>query len=253
MYTNFIFFKVFIKVLYWFKYYKHYSLSLNKFDKCVFFSKKSLQELNFFIKKYDVNKCAFIPNPVVDNTINTIIKKNQLLFVGRLDNFQKQINLLIDIWEIIYKKFSNWTLIIVGDGPDLNILTHQINLRKIPKIFLYNNQTPDIFYNESKIFCLTSLFEGWPLVIHEAQSFGTVPILFNNFICAPEMINNQSDGILIDKNNTNSYIENLENLMNDTIFLTSMSNNAKINAIKFSIENIAIKWQDLFYSLKIKY
>ncbi len=52
-------------------------------------------------------------------------KEPILLFVGRLDNRSKKLFTLIDIWYRLCKLYPQWKLIIVGDGPDKDVLINK--------------------------------------------------------------------------------------------------------------------------------
>ena len=45
--------------------------------------------------------------------------------MGRLYNKAKRIDYLIDIWQQLYKQCPQWKLIIVGDGPDKDVLINK--------------------------------------------------------------------------------------------------------------------------------
>jgi glycosyltransferase involved in cell wall biosynthesis len=47
-------------------------------------------------------------------------KKNELLFVGRVDCLYKQVDLLLVIWSKLHIDFPDWELKIVGGGRTLS-------------------------------------------------------------------------------------------------------------------------------------
>jgi glycosyltransferase involved in cell wall biosynthesis len=240
-------FKRIILFFYWLKYQQHYERIVNRSDTSVLLSDSYLKELKFFIKNINSNKIISISNPVIiTNGIDKKQKKNQLLFVGRVDIFQKQINILLNIWERLYNVYPEWNLLIVGNGPDKLFLQSIVKSQAIPRVKFLNAQNPDKFYKESKIFCLTSSFEGWPLVIHEAQMNGVVPILFNSFLSAANMVNNNIDAIIVNSFSIDSYVEKISNLMEDENQYNFLFNNCFINAKKFDIENICNIWINQF-------
>ena len=60
-----------------------------------------------------------------DNDSYPTIKKNELLFVGRVNITQKRVDILLEIWHKIFLNFPDWELNIVGDGEDLNYLKNR--------------------------------------------------------------------------------------------------------------------------------
>lgn len=129
-------------------------------------------------------------------------------------------------------------------------VTHYIKSNKLQNVVLEGFQTDTTqFYDSASILCMTSIFEGWGLVLVEAMSRGCIPIAFQSFKSVTEIIDNNENGILISPFNQNEYIDNLKSLMNDKAKRNRMSINAIEKSKKFSIENIGAKWEKLFTSI----
>ena len=101
-----------------------------------------------------------------------------ILFVGRIDD-QKNLPLFLKIVSLVKKDLSNIVVKIVGDGND------KVKVKKlINKLSLENNIEiikPTLntthYYSNSKIFLLTSNYEGFPLTLLEAISCGCLPVV----------------------------------------------------------------------------
>lgn len=52
----------------------------------------------------------------------------------------------------------------------------------IPNIRFVGYQDPLSYQLESRILCLTSIYEGWGMVLTEAMQCGAVPIAFNSLL-----------------------------------------------------------------------
>lgn len=52
------------------------------------------------------------------------------------------------------------------------------------------------YYSMASILCVTSVFEGWPLVLNEAMSYGTVPVVFNTLRALSDIVDNQINGFV---------------------------------------------------------
>lgn len=64
----------------------------------------------------DFNKVIAIPNPVSFNSNHcTRSKEQEILYVGRIDFYQKKIDILLQIWKNIFNKYPDWKLTIVGE------------------------------------------------------------------------------------------------------------------------------------------
>jgi len=95
----------------------------------------------------------------------------------------------------------------------------------------------DRYYNRAKLFVLPSLWgEGCPTVILEALSY-SIPVLAYNIDGIPELINNNSDGLLMDIEGDREFNE-IVNLLNNNDSLSAMGKlgRTKIEC-KFTIES----------------
>ena len=99
---------------------------------------------------------------------------------------------------------------------------------------------------------MTSAFEGFPLVLAEAQLFGTVPIAFNSFAALEDIVIDGDNGKVIEAFNFEKYIESLEKLMQDEVYLNKLSKNCESSIERLSLEYIGDKWIELMYNLKKK-
>lgn len=163
---------------------------------------------NFFKKKILFkNKTCFIYNPgfIKNNQkFKTKIKDNILLSVGRLHK-QKNFALLLKAFKKISEKFPKYKLFIIGKGPEKKkILTLARKLDIYNKIKLYGFCDPKKFYKKSKLFILSSLFEGLPNVLLESQNY-KLPIVSTNCKSGPkEILKNGKYGFLSKVNNVHS-------------------------------------------------
>ena len=139
-----------------------------------------------------------IPNPntypAQENT--DFLKKKQILYVGRIEWRQKRVGRLIDIWKRIYKKFPDWELVIVGDGPIRQDIGTE-SLKDGSGLFSPVGKTLRPFYRDASILCLTSDFEGWGMVLTEAMTFGAVPVAFNSYAAITDIIDDGKNGLLV--------------------------------------------------------
>ena len=214
------------------------------------------------------NKLVVIPNPLSfkqDFFINDFtVKKKQVLYVGRLEFHAKRLDRLINAWSLIENNYPDWKLILVGgsmqSNPDatdyqvmeLNRLKGLIEHLQLKNIIFAGNSNPEIYYRESKIFCLTSSYEGFPLVLGEAMQYGVVPVVFGSFHAAYDIIENNVNGIIVKPYDIKEYAFQLNKLMSNESNTTKMGINAIHDTIKFSMEVIGKKWIKLFEDLSSK-
>lgn len=182
------------------------------------------------------------PNPFLQvNKAN--LNYRTVLAVGRLTKV-KGFDLLLDIWRNIKNK-EDWQLLIVGDGEEkitLENLIHEYKVANSVKL-LGNIKNIENIYASSSIYCLTSHFEGFPMVLLEAQCFG-LPIVAYNCDTGPEdIVVNGYNGFLINKGDKEKYIERLEYMLNlDGSEYEFYKKNSLINSEKFNYKNFLNKW-----------
>lgn len=216
-------------------------------DKTILLSKSFIPILKEQYNSSWGSRYVSIPNPLCLPSNNDEVenkKKNTLLYVGRLVNEVKQTNLIIKIWNDLAPRHPDWTLKIAGDGPDRDKLESQCK---------YKNQTvflgftkPEVLYDEAKILLMASLYEGWPLVIPEAMNSGVIPILFDSFESAKDIINNSVNGILVPPFDIEEFEKVLQGLMSNENQRKLMSKNAIKSSKEYVVGNVCDIWENLF-------
>ncbi|PGT81117.1 glycosyltransferase [Bacillus sp. AFS040349] len=139
----------------------------------------------------------YIGNPVdIDNVelINRSTGSIELLYVGRLDNTQKRLDIL---FKALSKVNGNWRLRIVGDGPHSNELKFLAKQLDIEKKIIWDGwrENPWNYIDEASLLVLSSDFEGFGLVLVEALSRG-IPVLSTECEGPDEIIKDGVNGWL---------------------------------------------------------
>ncbi|OEH93097.1 glycosyltransferase [Bacillus solimangrovi] len=157
----------------------------------------------------DLNQFTYTP-PQQRNTQN-------ILSMGRLVE-KKGHHVLMQAFQKIKTKFPHATLTIIGRGEleePLKLLATQLNLgesfrllKHIPKDQVQQEMA------KADLFCAASLeaadgnVEGIPNTIKEAMATG-LPIISTTHAGIPELVTNNTDGILVEENNVNQLAEAL--------------------------------------------
>lgn len=222
-------------------------------DRFILLSKTYTEELRNIIKKKDLKKVYSISNPLTFKSPRIVLhqKKKQVLILGRLDDFQKNISSALRIWKHVEgSDFHDWKLVIVGSGVD------EIKLKEYAKTLSLRNYTftgetsePEKYYLESSLFMMTSHIEGWPMTLLEAQQFGCIPIVYNTFAALPEIIENGINGFVIEKNDEFSFAKKITELMGDISLQKELVQNCINKCQAYSSKNIGDKWDALLKNL----
>ncbi len=172
-------------------------------------------------------------------------KRKIVLAVGRL-TYQKNFHALMKIWANIKKK-NDWILRIVGDGEDLDSLSRLVEELKLQSEVEIVSPTQNIEneFTQARIIAMTSRFEGLPLVLIEAKSFGVASIAYNCKTGPAEIIQDGNDGFLIPLGDESAFIKKLQNLIMDEENLIIMQHNAIKNSSKFSMQSVGQEWINL--------
>ena len=122
-----------------------------------------------------------IPNPCALDGQKIPTKSNEkiILAVGRLHE-QKGFDLLLRAWQPIEKKYPDWSLRIVGEGPKRAELETQIKQMNLQRAVLAG-QTDNMIeeYTRASLFVLSSRYEGLPLALIEAMWCGLPCVSFD--------------------------------------------------------------------------
>lgn len=206
----------------------------------------------------DAEKLIVQTNPVTIDTdgfkLDYNKKEKELLFVGRLDNYQKKVNRVIETWKLLENKHPDWRLTIVGDGPERQKVELLAKENGLHRISFEGFQSPLEYYKRASLLILTSEFEGFPLVLAEAMSFGVVPTVYDSYPAVHDIIRNCENGMIVEqidgKFSAESMANSLSMLMTDGDKRDAMAKAAiKTANNDYSIDAIYGQWMETFRRL----
>ncbi len=210
-------------------------------------------EIDFWKKHH--KSVAIIPNflPNISN-LNTNYSQKVVVSVGRLSK-EKGFLRLIDIWKLIQdsSEFKDWKLHIVGDGELKEKIENKIKDLNLTNSIILKPFTKDVEseYLNASIYAMTSHFEGFGMVLIEAQSYALPTISFDITTGPRDIIEDEKSGYLIKDNNLNEYANKLKTLMQDENLRAKMGAKSKeIVKSKFSKEVVMKQWMELFERIK---
>ncbi len=242
----FVMFKIFLKGR---KFIRIFRRNTCLADATVLLSERFIPSYLRMVYSADWRKIFAIPNPspFSSQAVDFFGKRKELLFVGRMDNGQKCTDVLLSAWGKLQKAFPNWSLRFVGDGKDLKIAKKTVSEKKIERVFFEGRQKPESYYRSASIFCMTSAYEGFPMVLVEAAAFGCVPVAFDSFVAVHDIISDGETGCLVPAFDVDKYAETLANLMRNDELRVRLAQNA-LSRIpeKFSPKKIGDAWEKLF-------
>ena len=148
---------------------------------------------------------------------------------------------MLRIWAKIYKYYPDWKLVIVGDGPDLTIYK-QIASKLSNITFEGHSSNVQSYYKKSKIFMMTSIWEGLPMTLIEAMHYGCVPIAFDSFAAVYDLIDNGNNGFKIPNNDIDGFVKKISFMMDNKQYLKKMSSRILQQPNIFQMNDIIQIW-----------
>lgn len=190
------------------------------------------------------------PMPKISSKVSIECKKNEIIFVGHLTKV-KSVDRLLFIWLKIQNVLKEWSLVIVGDGPEKSYLESIVKMFRLERVRFVGYAKSINYIDSAKILCLVSNFEGLPTVFLEAMCLGVIPIGYDTFPAIYDIIDNKKNGFIIPFENESCYIEMLLGVAKNDSLRQQLAHEAKKRSEKFSVEQIGKKWIDVFASLDL--
>lgn len=201
----------------------------------------------------DLKNIVVIPNFVRNiPKVKCDLAAKKVIAVGRL-TFQKGLDRLVNIWATVYQSYPDWHLDLYGGGEDKNALLQQIQQLGLSEAVTIHEPVSDVskVYTSASIYAMTSRYEGFPMVLLEAMSYG-LPIVSYKCQCGPrDLISDGEDGFLVEEGDAQGFEEKLIKVMNDEELRKSVSLKAEEKINSFTRVHIMAKWEALFKYLTI--
>ena len=156
------------------------------------------------MQKLFSRKIIYIPNGYLPYVTKKHTKENIIFTAGRLGTEQKATEILLEAFKISYQ-VHNYNLYLAGSVEDSFKGYIDAYFKEVPElrkrvIFLgdiKNRIQLMEFYEKSKIFIMTSRWEGFPLVLPEALSHGCYLLLTDAIAPANDLIKSENDGLIM--------------------------------------------------------
>lgn len=180
-------------------------------------------------------------------------ERKLLLAVGSLE-IEKGFDLLIKSFAILSETYPDWDLSILGEGSLRPALETQIQNLGLEKRIELPGRVGNIgeWYEHAELFVLCSRFEGFPNALIEAMAYGLPVVSFDCDTGPRDIIRHQVDGLLVPAGETAALTATLNTLMSDKALRAQLAARAAEVKTRFSMQNIAGLWEQLFAELLSK-
>ncbi|HSD06130.1 glycosyltransferase family 4 protein [Flavobacterium sp.] len=214
----------------------------SKFPKFIALSNENLKEWN-------VKNGLVIPNPSwIQSEKLSDLKSKKIIAVARY-SYEKGLDRLLLIWKKVIIKHPEWVLEIYGESViDLKPIIRDLGLKTNVSL---SNPVKNIAdkYLSSSLYVMTSRSEGFPMVLLEAMASGLPCVAYDCPAGPRAIIEDKKNGFLIKDGDIDSFVEKLEQLIEDENLRISIGQNAYRSTKKYNIEPIMQQWKSLFESL----
>ncbi|MGH4038743.1 MAG: glycosyltransferase family 4 protein [Sphaerochaeta sp.] len=200
------------------------------------------------IHEYNLNPdfVVTMPNPcLMDASVDYHYDNKIFLVVGRLAE-EKNFAALLTAWSLIQEKCNEWKVIIVGKGELEEKLKKQadaLNLKNI--VFAGHSDNVWEYFKDASCYVLSSDYEGFPMVILEAQSFGLPVISFDCKTGPHDLVYNDINGYLVEDKNVEQLAEKMLLFTQNRSKAIQMSDEAVKGVQQYNLENIINRWCEL--------
>jgi amylovoran biosynthesis glycosyltransferase AmsD len=191
------------------------------------------------------HRCQVIENvsPFPINPPQPGQQRQLALAIGRLSH-QKGFDRLIAAWQQIAQRAPDWQLAIVGDGPERQALQQQIVDAGLEAQVLLVPTTANValWYQRAGVFLMTSRYEGLPMVLIEAMSFGLPLVAYDCHTGPAELIDDDGNGFLVADGDRDQLCSRTLTLIADPSLRHRFSLASLEKARRFSPERIYPQW-----------
>ncbi|MCB9809977.1 glycosyltransferase family 4 protein [Candidatus Nomurabacteria bacterium] len=165
---------------------------------------------------------------------------------------QKNLSLMIESFSEAYKKNDRIRLLLVGEGPDKDLIEEEIvknfptqNLSATPiKIIGWSENIPCLM-RQSDAYLLTSNYEGWGRVLIEAM-ISSLPVVTTDVGCVGEVVLDRQHGLVVPVEDKDSLVNAIATIAGDKDLHNKIKSNLKNiktqDIVGTDLNNYGVNW-----------
>lgn len=193
-----------------------------------------------------------IPNPLPFELSepDCLPRPKTVLAVGRLTE-AKGFDILLRAWKQVVAAAPGWKLRIVGEGEcraELEHLGAQLGLHDSVSLPGATSQIA-AQYRDAGIFCLSSRYEGFGMVLIEAMAFG-LPVVSTDCETGPrEILRDGFNALLVPVDDSNALADRMLRLISDDSMQKRLAQGGVVTAQGYAGHSILARWEDLLLAV----
>ena len=221
---------------------------VNRLDALVVLTKQHVDDWKGKVPVYVIpNSLPFYPNEV------STCENKRAIIVGRYTE-AKGYDYMIEAWRIVHSKHPDWTIHTYAMGEDEDHVRKKIESYGLENSIIMNKPTDNIMeeYLKSSICVVSSVFEGFSMVLIEAMACGLPCVSFDCPYGPRNIIKDGEDGYLIEYLNTQALADGICKLIENQELRRRLGQAGRANVLRYSRETIMKQWVELFELLSNK-
>jgi glycosyltransferase involved in cell wall biosynthesis len=174
----------------------------------------------------------------------------RILVVSRFD-FAKNSELLVPIIQALSRKTEKFLFDIIGDGEQRTAIEAEINARGLSSFCRFHGLQPEPgqFYAAADCLLSTSRWEGLPLSVLEAMSYG-VPAVVSDVTGNRDVVVHEANGFLYELSQPTEAADSLQRIMVDYELFKRLSRNAREHvAAHYTVSEMTSKTEAVYQSV----
>jgi len=219
---------------------------VNHLDALVVLTKQQISDWPAEVPKYAIpNALPFYPES------ESTCENKRAIIVGRYTE-AKGYDYMVEAWRIVHSKHPDWTIHTFAMGEDEERIKKKIQSYGLQETIIMNPPTDNIMeeYLKSSICVVSSVFEGFSMVLIEAMACGLPCVSFDCPYGPRAIIKDGEDGYLIDYLNVQALADGICKLIEGKDLRKEMGRKGRHNVLRFSRDTVMQQWVNLFESLK---
>lgn len=217
------------------------------------------QQIKSFYPSYLQDKIFVLENPLDVEKLTgeckneEVVPQNTIISIGRLEP-QKDFATLIKAFSQLADKYEDWQVKIFGKGEQLKELQSLIDeLNLSDRIQLCGRtETPFLELCKSKVFVLSSNYEGFPNALCEGMLAGLACVSSDCVSGPRELINDGENGFLFPVGDADALAEKLDTLLSSQELRCDLGNKAKDSVKRLELSTICDKWYEILKKVSDK-
>jgi glycosyltransferase involved in cell wall biosynthesis len=217
-------------------------------------------EFKKVLESWGYDKSIFILTTAVNNQLiqgilpDMILKKPKkedfvLLYLARVEK-EKGIHIALDTYKILKKSHPGFSLMIAGDGKELEIIKQRVVIEGIADVsipgHLTGHKIREAYLAADLYFFPTFYKEGLPTSILEAVCFG-LPVVTRPVAGINDIFINEKMGLLVNSLEVNDFVRVIERLYNDRELLNHIvAYNYNKGISEFTGDKVADKLERIY-------